>query len=118
MELMRGGELLDRIMNQKCFSEREASSVMNTIVSTVHYLHQHGVSTLLFFFLCYEKKKFPLHLKNFFFFSFFLFSKVSFYMFFLSKCIVRSDYTIIIKPEPFLHVRRDFKKGDTYFCRP
>ncbi|XP_072155318.1 ribosomal protein S6 kinase alpha-2 isoform X1 [Bemisia tabaci] len=43
MELMRGGELLDRIMNQKCFSEREASSVMNTIVSTVHYLHQHGV---------------------------------------------------------------------------
>lgn len=44
MELMRGGELLDRIRNHKAFSEREASRVMHTVISTVAYLHQHGVS--------------------------------------------------------------------------
>ncbi|XP_075226417.1 ribosomal protein S6 kinase alpha-2-like isoform X2 [Lycorma delicatula] len=43
MELMRGGELLDHILNQKLFSEREASAIMHTVVSTVCYLHQHGV---------------------------------------------------------------------------
>lgn len=43
MELMRGGELLDRILRHKFFSEREASAVMQVIVSTVQYLHQHGV---------------------------------------------------------------------------
>lgn len=43
MELMRGGELLDRILRHKFFSEREASAVMQVIVSTVQYLHLHGV---------------------------------------------------------------------------
>lgn len=43
MELMRGGELLDRILSHKLFSEREASGIMHTVVSTVCYLHQHGV---------------------------------------------------------------------------
>ena len=60
MELMRGGELLDRILNQKFFSEREAAAVMFVLVSggvrlcqeahvlphqmsTVSYLHQQGV---------------------------------------------------------------------------
>uniref|UniRef100_A0A8C6XDU6 Ribosomal protein S6 kinase n=1 Tax=Naja naja TaxID=35670 RepID=A0A8C6XDU6_NAJNA len=42
-ELMRGGELLDRILKQKCFSEREASSVLHTICKTVEYLHSQGV---------------------------------------------------------------------------
>uniref|UniRef100_A0A674J7F3 Ribosomal protein S6 kinase n=1 Tax=Terrapene triunguis TaxID=2587831 RepID=A0A674J7F3_9SAUR len=42
-ELMRGGELLDRILRQKCFSEREASSVLHTICKTVEYLHSQGV---------------------------------------------------------------------------
>ncbi|XP_013918452.1 PREDICTED: ribosomal protein S6 kinase alpha-1 [Thamnophis sirtalis] len=42
-ELMRGGELLDRILQQKCFSEREASSVLHTIGKTVEYLHSQGV---------------------------------------------------------------------------
>lgn len=45
MELMRGGELLDRILRQKCFSEREASAVLCTITRTVDYLHSQGVST-------------------------------------------------------------------------
>ncbi|CAG2056687.1 unnamed protein product, partial [Timema podura] len=43
MELMRGGELLDRIIRHKFFSEKEASAIMQVVVSTVQYLHQHGV---------------------------------------------------------------------------
>ncbi|XP_077203912.1 ribosomal protein S6 kinase alpha-2 isoform X3 [Paroedura picta] len=43
MELMRGGELLDRILRQKCFSEQEASDVLCTITKTVDYLHSQGV---------------------------------------------------------------------------
>uniref|UniRef100_A0A8B9TF35 non-specific serine/threonine protein kinase n=1 Tax=Anas platyrhynchos TaxID=8839 RepID=A0A8B9TF35_ANAPL len=42
-ELMRGGELLDKILRQKFFSEREASSVLHTICKTVEYLHSQGV---------------------------------------------------------------------------
>ncbi|KAM6969024.1 ribosomal protein S6 kinase alpha-1 isoform 1-T1 [Tautogolabrus adspersus] len=42
-ELMRGGELLDRILKQKSFSEREASAVLHTITKTVDYLHSQGV---------------------------------------------------------------------------
>ena len=41
---MRGGELFDRILRHKFFSEREASAVMQVVVSTVQYLHQRGVS--------------------------------------------------------------------------
>ena len=43
MELMRGGELLDRILRQKHFSEREASITMFVITSAVQYLHKRGV---------------------------------------------------------------------------
>ncbi|XP_007893071.1 ribosomal protein S6 kinase alpha-1 isoform X2 [Callorhinchus milii] len=42
-ELMRGGELLDRILHQKGFSEREASTLLHTIAKTVEYLHSQGV---------------------------------------------------------------------------
>jgi len=42
-ELLRGGELLDKILRQKFFSEREAKAVMERITSTVKYLHQNGV---------------------------------------------------------------------------
>ncbi|KAG8588705.1 hypothetical protein GDO81_006068 [Engystomops pustulosus] len=42
-ELMRGGELLDRILRQKFFSEREACAVLQTICKTVEYLHSQGV---------------------------------------------------------------------------
>ncbi|KAL5457363.1 hypothetical protein EMCRGX_G034612 [Ephydatia muelleri] len=43
MELMKGGELLDRILQQRFFSEKEAASVLFVIASTVNYLHQQGV---------------------------------------------------------------------------
>lgn len=42
-ELLRGGELLDKILRQKFFSEREAKAVMERVTSTVKYLHQNGV---------------------------------------------------------------------------
>lgn len=43
LEWMRGGELLDKIVKQKFFSEREASAVLETVANTVHYLHSKGV---------------------------------------------------------------------------
>ena len=51
-ELMRGGELLDKILKQKFFSEREARCVMEVVTSVVKYLHSNGVCMvfLLFFF--------------------------------------------------------------------
>lgn len=42
-ELMRGGELLDKILRQKFFSEREARAVMEKVTMVVKYLHQNGV---------------------------------------------------------------------------
>ncbi|XP_067848746.1 ribosomal protein S6 kinase alpha-3 isoform X5 [Heptranchias perlo] len=42
-ELMKGGELLDKILRQKFFSEREASAVLYTITKTMDYLHGQGV---------------------------------------------------------------------------
>lgn len=46
-ELMKGGELLDKILRQKFFSEREASAVLYTITKTLEYLHVQGVGTCL-----------------------------------------------------------------------
>nr|XP_039266644.1 ribosomal protein S6 kinase alpha-3-like [Styela clava] len=42
-ELMKGGELLDKILRQKFFTEREASAVMRTVTKTVEYMHKSGV---------------------------------------------------------------------------
>lgn len=42
-DLMKGGELLDRILKKKCFSEQEASNVLYVIAKTVEYLHSQGV---------------------------------------------------------------------------
>lgn len=43
-ELMQGGELLDKILRQRFFSEREASAVLQVVAKTVEYLHSNGVS--------------------------------------------------------------------------
>ncbi|XP_065908335.1 ribosomal protein S6 kinase 2 beta-like isoform X2 [Dysidea avara] len=43
MELMRGGELFDKILKQKFFSEREAAGVLNVLADAVSYLHKQGV---------------------------------------------------------------------------
>ncbi|XP_052027496.1 ribosomal protein S6 kinase alpha-6 isoform X2 [Apodemus sylvaticus] len=42
-DLMKGGELLDRILKKKRFSEQEASNVLYVITKTVEYLHSQGV---------------------------------------------------------------------------
>ncbi|XP_060071671.1 ribosomal protein S6 kinase 2 alpha-like [Ylistrum balloti] len=42
-ELMQGGELLDKILRQRFFSEREASAVLQVVAKTVEYLHSNGV---------------------------------------------------------------------------
>ena len=44
MELMRGGELLDRLLKQKFLSEREACDIMLTVTRTVDFLHNQRVS--------------------------------------------------------------------------
>lgn len=43
MELLRGGELLDRIWRLQRMCEFEASAVLKTVVSAVAYLHENGV---------------------------------------------------------------------------
>lgn len=43
MELLKGGELLDRILLLKRMSESEASTVLRTVCSALAYLHEHGV---------------------------------------------------------------------------
>lgn len=43
MELLKGGELLDRILALQRMTEAEASAVLRTVVSAVAYLHEHGV---------------------------------------------------------------------------
>lgn len=43
MELLKGGELLDRILSLGRMCENEASAVLKTVTSAVAYLHDHGV---------------------------------------------------------------------------
>ena len=44
-ELLRGGELLDKLLRQRYLSEREAAAVFHVVASTVQYLHKSGVRT-------------------------------------------------------------------------
>jgi ribosomal protein S6 kinase alpha-5 len=43
MDLLKGGELLQRIRKKSHFTETEASKIMRKLVSAVHYMHQRGV---------------------------------------------------------------------------
>uniref|UniRef100_A0A8C3SAR3 Ribosomal protein S6 kinase alpha-5 n=1 Tax=Chelydra serpentina TaxID=8475 RepID=A0A8C3SAR3_CHESE len=43
MELLQGGELLDRIKKKQHFSESEASQIMRSLVSAVSFMHDVGV---------------------------------------------------------------------------
>lgn len=43
MELTTGGELLDKIWEQKYLSERETAHIMEIVAKSVDYLHQQGV---------------------------------------------------------------------------
>jgi hypothetical protein len=46
---MKGGELLDKILKQKFFSEKEARCVMEVVTTVVKSLHLNGVSLYSFF---------------------------------------------------------------------
>lgn len=43
LELLKGGELLDRIRKKKQFTEEEASSILRKLVSAVGFMHARGV---------------------------------------------------------------------------
>ncbi|XP_061607190.1 ribosomal protein S6 kinase alpha-4 isoform X2 [Phyllopteryx taeniolatus] len=43
MELLRGGELLERITKKKLFGEAEASQLLQSLVSAVSFMHEAGV---------------------------------------------------------------------------
>ena len=43
MEYLKGGELLQRIRQQKNFSENEAASIMKKLISAVNFMHYQGV---------------------------------------------------------------------------
>lgn len=42
-ELLRGGELVDHILQKGRLSEAEAAAILRQLVTTVAYLHEHGV---------------------------------------------------------------------------
>ena len=44
LPLTIGGDLLDKILKQKFFSEKEARAVMEVVTTVVKYLHLNGVS--------------------------------------------------------------------------
>lgn len=43
LELLRGGELLDRIRKKKSFTEPEASKIMLKLVNAVDFMHSKGI---------------------------------------------------------------------------
>uniref|UniRef100_A0AAY5ETB3 non-specific serine/threonine protein kinase n=1 Tax=Electrophorus electricus TaxID=8005 RepID=A0AAY5ETB3_ELEEL len=43
LELLRGGELLERLKKKKLFAEGEASQLMKSLVSAVSFMHEAGV---------------------------------------------------------------------------
>lgn len=49
IELMQGGELLDKILRQRFFLEREVSVVLQIVVKIVEYFYVNGVSCFNFF---------------------------------------------------------------------
>lgn len=42
-DLLRGEELLDRLLRMPDFTERDASDIICTLTKTVEYLHSQGV---------------------------------------------------------------------------
>lgn len=44
LDLLEGGELLDRILKKKFFCEKEASEVIEVIAKTIKYLHDNNVA--------------------------------------------------------------------------
>lgn len=47
-ELLKGGELLDRILKKKQLTEGEVREIMKVLISAMQYLHDQGVRRYLF----------------------------------------------------------------------
>ena len=45
MELMRGGELFEKIHQEKSLSERESAKILYVIIKTVEQMHRNGIGT-------------------------------------------------------------------------
>lgn len=43
MELMTGGDLLDRVVEKEVYSEKEACNVIKPIVDAINYCHMMGI---------------------------------------------------------------------------
>lgn len=43
LELMKGGELFDRIVEQECFTENEAKEILTPIIDAVNYCHEMNI---------------------------------------------------------------------------
>ena len=59
-EYLRGGELFDRIVKNKYFSEREAAETLFVIAKTIQHLHSNGVCSTKFV----SHNKIKLKVKN------------------------------------------------------
>ena len=43
LDLLKGGELFDRIMNQGCFRESNAFEIIIQLINAIKYVHSFGV---------------------------------------------------------------------------
>lgn len=46
---MRGGELFDKIRQEKSLSERESAKIMHVIIKTIEQLHRNSIGKNSFF---------------------------------------------------------------------
>jgi hypothetical protein len=51
---MRGGELFDKIRQEKSLSERESAKIMHVIVKTIEQLHRNSIGKLFISFFPLE----------------------------------------------------------------
>jgi serine/threonine protein kinase len=64
MELVRGGDLFDRIITRHCYPEPDARSLMLRLLSGVAYLHKvvlTGAFTFFYFLTANSQHSFPSH---------------------------------------------------------
>ena len=43
-ELCKGGELFDKILEEECFSEKQAAKIFKQILTSLNYCHQNGIA--------------------------------------------------------------------------
>ncbi len=46
---MRGGELFDKIRQEKSLSERESANIMFVIIKTIEQLHRNSIGKIILF---------------------------------------------------------------------